>query len=51
MRKTRRFLQVLLFINFMVSLHDGMRTVNLVVILINGIMVLAAISSEKEDNK
>ncbi len=49
MRKIRRFLQVLLFINFMVGLHDGMRARNLVVVLINGAIVLAIIFAEKKN--
>lgn len=48
MRKIRRFLQVLLFINFMVGLHDKMRAGNLVLILINGAIVLAIIFAEKK---
>ncbi len=48
MRKVRRFLQVLLFINFMVGLHDGMRTGNLVVVLVNGMIVLAVIAAENK---
>jgi len=49
MRKIRRFLQVLLFINFMVGLHDGMRAGNLVAILVNGVFVLAVIASERPE--
>ena len=49
MRKIRRFLQVLLFINFMVGLHGGMRVENLVVVLINGAIVLAIIFAEKKN--
>ncbi len=49
MRKIRRFLQALLFINFMVGLHDGMRAGNLVAILVNGVIVLAIISAERKD--
>ncbi|WP_286153721.1 hypothetical protein [Sporofaciens musculi] len=49
MKKIRRFLQVLLFINFMVGLHDGMKVGNLAVVLINGAIVLAIIISEKEE--
>ena len=49
MKKIRRFLQALLFINIMVGLHDGMRTGNLVAILINGVLVLAVIFGEKEE--
>lgn len=48
MRKIRRFLQALLFINFMVGLYDGMRAGNLILILVNGILVLAVIAGEKE---
>lgn len=51
MRKIRRFLQTLLFINFMVGLHDGMRARNLVAILINGILVLAVIAGEDEEKR
>lgn len=51
MRKIRRFLQTLLFINFMVGLHDGMRAGNLVAILINGILVLAVIASEENSDE
>lgn len=49
MKKIRRFLQAVLFINFMVGLHDGMRAGNLVAILVNGVIVLAIISAEKKD--
>lgn len=48
MKKIRRGLQVLLFINFMVGLHYGMKAGNLVLILINGALVLAVIFLEKE---
>lgn len=51
MRKIRRFLQTLLFINFMVGLHDGMRAGNLVAILINGFLVLAVIAGEDEEKR
>lgn len=47
MRKIGRFLQALLFINFMVGLHDGMKAGNLVLILVNGILVLAIIAGEE----
>lgn len=47
MRKIGRFLQVLLFINFMVGLHDGMKAGNLVLILVNGLLVLAVIAGEE----
>lgn len=47
MRKIGRFLQALLFINFMVGLHDGMKAGNLVLILVNGILVLAVIVGEE----
>lgn len=49
MKKARRFLQVLLFINFMVGLGDGMKAGNLVAILINGLLVLAVIANEKPE--
>lgn len=48
MKKIRRFLQVLLFINFMVGLQDGMRAGNLVAVLVNGVIVMAAIMAEKK---
>ena len=51
MKKARRLLQTLLFINFMVGLHDGMRAGNLVAILINGILVLAVIAGEDEEKR
>lgn len=49
MKKIRRFLQAVLFINFMVGLHDGMRAGNLAAILVNGVIVLAIISAEERD--
>ncbi len=49
MRKVRRFLQALLFINFMVGLHDGMRAGNLTAVLVNGVIVLAVIVAEKKE--
>lgn len=49
MKKIRRFLQTLLFINFMVGLYDGMRSGNLVAILANGILVLVVIAAEKNE--
>nr|DAO43618.1 MAG TPA: hypothetical protein [Caudoviricetes sp.] len=51
MKKVRRFLQTLLFINFMVGLYDGMKAGNLVAILVNGFIVLALIAAEGEDGK
>ncbi len=50
MRKIRRFLQVLLFINFMIGLRKGMGAENLVLILVNGIILLIviAIGNRKE---
>lgn len=50
MRKLRRFLQAVLFINFIVGLAEGMKAGNLAAILINGIVVLAIISAEKKEN-
>ncbi len=49
MRKIRRFLQVLLFINFMIGLHDGMGAGNLVLILVNGALVLAVAAKENAE--
>lgn len=49
MTKFRKFLQWLLFINFMVGMYDGMRAKNLVAILINGVVILALIVGEKEE--
>lgn len=49
MKKIRRLLQAVLFINFMVGLHDGMRAGNLVAILVNGVLVLAVIANEKPE--
>ena len=46
MRKIRRFLQALLFINFMVGLHDGMRAGNLAAGLVNGL-----IAAEKKERQ
>lgn len=51
MRKIRRFLQALLFINFMVGLHDGMRAENLAAVLVNGVIVLAVIAVEKRKDE
>lgn len=51
MRKIRRFLQAVLFINFMVGLYDGMRAGNLVAILVNGFIVLVLIAAEGEAKK
>lgn len=49
MRKIRRFLQALLFINFMVGLHDVMKAGNLAVVLVNGVIILAVIVAEKKE--
>ena len=49
MKKIRRFLQTLLFINFMVGLYDGMRARNLILILINGVLVLEVIAGEEKE--
>lgn len=51
MKKIRRFLQTLLFINFMVGLYDGMRARDLILILINGVLVLAVIAGEERQEK
>lgn len=49
MKKIRRFLQAVLFINFMIGLHDGMRAGNLAAVLVNGVIVLAFIAAEKKE--
>lgn len=49
MRKIRRFLQALLFINFMVGLHEGMKAGNLALILVNGVVVITIIYAEKKN--
>lgn len=51
MRKIRRFLQAILFINFMVGLHDGMRAGNLTAVLLNGAILLVVISAEKQEDE
>lgn len=51
MRKVRRFLQALLYINFMVGLHDGMRAGNLAAVLVNGLIVLVVIVAERQENE
>lgn len=47
MKKIRRFLQALLFINFMVGLHDGMRAGNLAAVLVNGVLILVVVVGEE----
>lgn len=49
MKKIRRFLTALLFINFFVGMANGMKAGNLLAVAINGIVVLAIISAEKEE--
>lgn len=49
MKKIRRMLQAMLFITFLVGIHDGMKAGNLTAILINGVIVLALIASEKKE--
>ena len=51
MKKIRRFLQVLLFINFMVGLHDGMRAGNLIAVLINGALIIIVVSVENRKER
>lgn len=51
MRKIRRFLQVLLFINFMVGVGQGMKAGNLAAVLVNGIIVLAVIAGEEKNEE
>lgn len=49
MKKIRRVLQAMLFITFLVGIHNGMKAGNLSVILINGIIVLVLIIREKKE--
>lgn len=49
MKKIRRVLQAMLFITFLVGIHNGMKAGNLAVILINGIIVLVLIIREKKE--
>lgn len=42
MRKIRRFLTVLLFVNFFISMGTGMKNLNLALVIINGLLVIAA---------
>lgn len=51
MRKIRRFLQALLFINFMVGVWQGMKAENLAAVLVNGIIVLAVIAGEEKNEE
>lgn len=49
MKKIRRILTVLLFINFFGGMANGMKAGNLLAIVINGVVVLAIISAEKKE--
>lgn len=49
MRKVRRFLQAVLFITFLVGIHDGMKAGNMAAILVNGVILLAIINTERKD--
>lgn len=40
-RKLRRFLQIMLFVNFMVGIYTGMKAFGLAAILLNGALVVA----------
>lgn len=44
MRKARRILTALLIVNFFCGMQTGMKMENLIVILINGVLVLAMIA-------
>lgn len=48
MRKARRILTALLIVNFFCGMQAGMKTENLIVILINGVLVLAMIAREEK---
>ena len=47
MRKIRRFLTVLLFINFFAGMAQGMKPLNLGMVIVNGILVIALADEEK----
>jgi len=47
MRKIRRFLTVLLFINFFVGMAQGMNPLNLGLVIVNGVLVIALAAGEK----
>lgn len=51
MKKVRRFLQTLLFINFMVGMGNGMKAGNLVAIILNGVAVIAVIANEDKTER
>lgn len=40
MKKIRRFLQILLFINFMIGVEQNMKPANLALIIANGALVI-----------
>lgn len=46
MRKARRILTALLIVNFFCEMQAGMKVENLILILINGVVVLAMIARE-----
>lgn len=46
MRKARRILTALLIVNFFYGMQAGMKAENLILILINGVAVLAMIVGE-----
>lgn len=49
MKKIRRILTALLFINFFGGMANGMKAGNLLAIVINGVVILAIINAERED--
>lgn len=48
MRKARRILTALLIVNFFCGIRDDMKAENLILILINGVVVLAMIAREEK---
>lgn len=48
MRKARRILTALLIVNFFCGMQAGMKAENLILILINGVVVLAMIAREEK---
>lgn len=46
MRKARRIMTALLILNFFCGMRDGMKAENLILILINGVLVLAMTARE-----
>lgn len=54
MKKIRRFLQVMLFINFMIGMEKGMKPANLILIIVNGLLLISIAAGEvrrKDDGR